>query len=190
MEPADILRLIRGEQGRKVSITMLRNSKEVTSVVECSTKMSSPSNRATNSYDEQLCGIGLQFKSRVGMPVVCGIKPDSPCQGLDITAGDILVQVDATRIAKGIKAVDVFNLVRGPRGSLVSLTFVRPPMAESPASEAHERSFQIVRRMKNVLKPRSCSPVNVGEQGLNDTRGANTWPASQTAPPSEYVACF
>jgi hypothetical protein len=108
--------------------------------------------------EQEMCGIGLQFKSCNDMPVVRRIKPDSPCLGLDISEGDILVQVDGTRIAKGTKAADIFNLIQGPRGSFVGISLLRPPKAQSCPSAppaAYERKFQVVRQMPNVPAPKS-----------------------------------
>jgi hypothetical protein len=77
--------------------------------VECNTKIeadgrpSSGNGRFTASTlsvrkgQEDLCGIGLSFKSKGGLQRVFGIKEGSMCAKLDIQEGDTLVQV---RVAK------------------------------------------------------------------------------------------
>ena len=72
--------------------------------VECSTKIDADgrpssvdrgtaSQQSVRKGQQELCGVGLSFKSKGGLQRVFGIKEGSMCAKLDIQEGDTLVQV-------------------------------------------------------------------------------------------------
>src|SRR6185369_3014192 len=70
-------------------------------------------------------GIGISFELRDNAIVVIAPLEGTPAYHLGMRAGDRIVEVDHKPLAKNITNDDVFKLLRGPQGSLVTLTVER-----------------------------------------------------------------
>lgn len=71
-------------------------------------------------------GIGISFNIFKDTLLVTSIIPGGPSEKVGIRAGDRIVQVDDKNIAGiGIKNTDVFDLLRGERGTTVELQVLR-----------------------------------------------------------------
>jgi len=73
----------------------------------------------------QFGGLGLVVQMKNGFMTVVAPMDDSPGLRAGILAGDRIVQVEGTNIEKQI-LTDVVKQLRGPAGSVVSLTVYRP----------------------------------------------------------------
>ncbi|NWF91197.1 MAG: S41 family peptidase [Ignavibacteriaceae bacterium] len=82
-------------------------------------------------------GIGVSFEIVDGDLTVVSAIDGSPSHKLGIRPGDVIVKIDG-RSAKGIKQEEVFDKLRGERGTIVHVTIRRPG-----EEDLHE--FDIVR---------------------------------------------
>ncbi len=71
----------------------------------------------------RLEGIGAQLVVRNGAPTVLAPVPGSPAQAAGIRPGDIIVRVDGRDVA-GLTLEEIVNMVRGPRGTMVTVTVI------------------------------------------------------------------
>ncbi|MDZ4804983.1 MAG: S41 family peptidase [Candidatus Eisenbacteria bacterium] len=70
-------------------------------------------------------GIGVSFEIRDGYITVISPIEGSPSDALGIRGGDRIVKIDDVS-AKGISSEEVFDKLRGPKGSKVHVTIQRP----------------------------------------------------------------
>ena len=77
----------------RVNCHVSAGAEERTLNVACNTKIEDVHQSGTWTAEQDLCGIGLSFKSKGGLQQVFAIKEGSMCQKLDIQEGDTLVQV-------------------------------------------------------------------------------------------------
>ena len=77
------------------------------------------------SYSGEFTGIGVMVKANdQGGIEVMEVVPDSPAAEVGVLAGDIFFAVDGESVA-GLTQDDLSALVPGPRGTSVSVTFLR-----------------------------------------------------------------
>lgn len=69
-------------------------------------------------------GIGIELGLQDGYFTVIDSPDDTPAASAGVIAGDRLIALDGESL-KGIKLLDVIDMVRGPMGSVVNLTLVR-----------------------------------------------------------------
>ena len=81
--------------------------------------------RLDEEFHGEYSGIGIQFELRDNKIVVISPLEGTPASRLGIHAGDRIVAVDGTPLAKGLVTDDVFKLLRGPTGSIVQVTIER-----------------------------------------------------------------
>jgi carboxyl-terminal processing protease len=81
--------------------------------------------RLDEEFHGEYSGIGIQFELRDNKIVVISPLEGTPAYRLGIHAGDRIVAVDGTPLAKGLVTDDVFKLLRGPTGSVVQVTVER-----------------------------------------------------------------
>ncbi len=73
----------------------------------------------------EFSGIGIQFEIRDNHILVVSPIPGTPADRLGLSAGDRIVEIDGVSTF-GITNDDVFERLRGPEGSEVRLTILRP----------------------------------------------------------------
>lgn len=86
-------------------------------------------------------GIGVGVRVRSGMVIVTEVRPQSPAADVFIEPGDRLVAIDGVSLS-GRDLVETAQLMRGPEGSIVSVTLEK--------STGESRSIQIVRRRLDI----------------------------------------
>ena len=82
-----------------------------------------------NALSGTLEGIGAQLDIQKGAIVVVSPLKGSPAEKAGLQAKDIIVAVDSTSV-EGFSLEAVVQLIRGPKGTNVTLTVVRPPLHE------------------------------------------------------------
>jgi carboxyl-terminal processing protease len=90
------------------------------------TAFSTPRERELNdaSLRGSFDGVGVQVDQREGRLRVVSPIEGSPAQRAGIRTGDVIAQVDG-RDLTGLPLNDVVQLIRGPRGTVVTLTILR-----------------------------------------------------------------
>jgi len=86
--------------------------------------------RRDEDFRGEYSGIGIQFEIRDGAIVVISPLEGTPAFRLGISAGDRITEVDKKPLPKTLANEDVFKLLRGPTGSQVTLTILRPDVAD------------------------------------------------------------
>lgn len=86
-------------------------------------------------------GIGAHVSMRDGLVVIIAPIPGSPAESSGIQPGDIILEVNDIS-AQGMTLLEVVNLIRGPRGTTVSLLILHTD-ADSP---------EIIEVERNVIK--------------------------------------
>jgi len=79
-------------------------------------------------------GIGISFAIQQGRLTVISALEGGPSYDLGIRPGDVITHIDG-QSAFGIKEQEVFDKLRGPKGTRVSVTILRPGEDESLAYE-------------------------------------------------------
>src|SRR2546428_4730693 len=86
--------------------------------------------RMDEDFRGEYSGIGIQFEIRDGAIVVISPLEGTPAFRLGISAGDRITEVDKKPRPKTLANEDVFKPLRGPTGSQVTLTILRPDVAD------------------------------------------------------------
>jgi carboxyl-terminal processing protease len=86
--------------------------------------------RMDEEFRGDYSGIGISFELRENAIVVIAPLEGTPAYHLGMRAGDRIVAVDHKPLQKAITNDDVFKLLRGPSGSLVTLTVEREDEAQ------------------------------------------------------------
>ena len=74
-------------------------------------------------------GIGVQVETRNRFIMVVAPLPDTPGEKAGLKPGDIIFMVDGVK-TEGMTLTEAVNRIRGPRGTTVHLTIVRPPQRD------------------------------------------------------------
>lgn len=93
-------------------------------------------------------GIGAEVAMREGQVVIVAPIPDTPAERAGIKAGDIILSVDGASV-EGKTLMEVVRLIRGPRGTVVTIGVRR-------GTSAQELSFTVTR---DVIRIRSVRYV-------------------------------
>ncbi len=97
---------------------------------------------AADQLDGEYGGIGVTLQSLDGLVSVARVGPDTPASRAGIQAGDIVQRIDGRPVGALTESLDGVDL-RGPVGSTVVLTVIRPP-GNGPADFPLEREAIIV----------------------------------------------
>lgn len=91
-------------------------------------------------------GIGVQIDQRDGKLQVVAPIEGSPAERAGIRPGDVIARVDGKDL-RGLALNDVVQLIRGPRGTTITLTLVRPgePEPLTIPVERAEIKLEVVR---------------------------------------------
>lgn len=97
---------------------------------------------AAEQLEGEYGGIGVNLQEVGGIVHVARVGPDTPASRAGIEAGDIVERIDSRPVGSITESLDGIDL-RGPVGSSVVLTMVRPP-GETPADYSMEREAIVV----------------------------------------------
>jgi carboxyl-terminal processing protease len=86
--------------------------------------------RMDEEFQGNYSGIGIQFEIRDNAIVVISPLEGTPAYRLGITAGDRIVEVDRKPLPKNLANDDVFKMLRGPTGSIVTVGILREESTE------------------------------------------------------------
>ena len=75
-------------------------------------------------------GIGARVGIEDGLPVIVSPFDGSPAEEAGVKAGDIIIEVDGQDVT-GMSLSETVDLIRGERGTPVTLTIFRPDISES-----------------------------------------------------------
>ncbi len=84
-------------------------------------------------------GIGAEVGVRDGAIIILSPMPDAPAEAAGIKAGDVILEVDGESI-RGLSLLEVVQLIRGDRGTKVTL-LLRHLNSSEPVSIEIERDF-------------------------------------------------
>ncbi len=104
------------------------------------------SDEFVNGLDGNLEGIGAELSGENGIITVVRTIGGSPAERAGLLQDDIVTQVAGTDVA-GKELPEVISLIRGPKGTPVTVTVMRP---SAGSGQAQERSFTIVRDQIHV----------------------------------------
>ncbi len=77
-------------------------------------------------------GVGISFNIYKDTLLVTSTIPGGPSEKVGLKAGDRIIEVDGKNIAGiGLKNTDVFDLLRGKKGTLVEVKVLRPRLDET-----------------------------------------------------------
>jgi carboxyl-terminal processing protease len=110
-------------------------------------------------------GIGVQVDLREGKVQVVAPIEGSPAERAGLRTGDVITRVDETDL-NGLALNEVVALIRGPRGSAVRLTFVRPGQAQ-PLSVSIERAEIKVDTVRGKLLEGDLGYVRISSFSAN-----------------------
>lgn len=78
----------------------------------------------TGALDGEFIGIGVEVEATSSYPRVSGIIDGSPAQRAGVEKGDLIIAVDG-QSTQGMPLADVVDKIRGPEGSVVTITLRR-----------------------------------------------------------------
>src|SRR5262245_7104450 len=81
--------------------------------------------RMDEEFSGEYSGVGIQFDIRDGVIVVIAALEGGPSNRLGIQAGDRILEIDSKPVPKTVTTDDVFKALRGPAGTVVTLTIER-----------------------------------------------------------------
>lgn len=97
-------------------------------------------------------GIGIEVGMENGAVKVIAPIDETPAQKAGIMAGDLIIKIDDQAV-RGLSQAEAIELMRGPKGSSVSLTIVRSGLSE-PLELELERDIIKTRSVRSlVLEP-------------------------------------
>ena len=115
-------------------------------------------------------GIGAQLAMRGGHPTVVTPRPASPAQRAGLRPGDVIARVDG-RDTAGLALDQIIDLVRGPAGTLVSLTVRHAEAAEPIDLDVMREPVQVPSSIDWVQVPSThLMHVHVSQFGQNTAR--------------------
>ena len=90
---------------------------------------------ATKQFEENLggsfSGVGIEIGVRGGVLTVIAPLRDSPAEQAGVQAGDSIVAIDGDFITSDMSLDEVVQLIRGERGTTVTLTVVHPGASQT-----------------------------------------------------------
>lgn len=97
-------------------------------------------------------GIGIEVGMEQGAVLVIAPIDDTPAKAAGIEAGDLIIKID-DQLVRGLSQHDAINLMRGPKGSKVSLTILREGL-DKPLELELSRDIIKTRSVRSrVLEP-------------------------------------
>jgi carboxyl-terminal processing protease len=109
--------------------------------------------RRNRAKREGFGGIGIRFKMERGAPRVTAVMPETPAAEAGLQVGDRLTRVGGETV-EGLSAAALIRKLRGPEGSLVSVTAARRGVAEPlqvTMSRAHIVSATVTELSKDGI---------------------------------------
>ena len=88
-------------------------------------------------------GVGVQVRDDIedGL-VVTRVFPDSPAREEGVQPGDVIVAVDGVDVTE-LQLDEIIGMIRGPEGSRVDLTVLRPSLGEEITFDLERREIEI-----------------------------------------------
>jgi carboxyl-terminal processing protease len=100
-----------------------------------------PRQREKEDLSGRFGGIGAYVTQSEDGKIILDPMPDLPAAKAGIQKGDVLTQVDDTKITSDLTVDDVVNLIRGEIGSIVRLTLVRQGVDEPIVVEVERQEI-------------------------------------------------
>jgi carboxyl-terminal processing protease len=117
-------------------------------------------------------GLGIQIAERDGWITILAPLPGTPAERAGLLAGDRIIEVEGES-TQGWTDDDAVGVIRGPRGTPVTLKIARPGVNEPI-------EYQLVREEIHVAAVR---PAYLVEPGIGVQRGGDERPAERDHPP-------
>mgnify|MGYP005839111767 CR=1 FL=1 len=108
--------------------------------------------RINEQFEGEFQGIGIEFDIIGDFITVISPIPGAPADQVGIQAGDKIVAIEDTS-AKGITQQEVFEKLRGKKGTQVNVTVVRPGRSDSLDYTIIRDDIPIVSVLASVLVP-------------------------------------
>ena len=86
--------------------------------------------RQRTDLSGKFMGIGAQLGVRDSLPIIVAPFDGSPADLAGVKAGDIIMKVDGEDVTS-LSPTDIANLIRGPEGTVVELSLLRPDETRS-----------------------------------------------------------
>lgn len=87
-------------------------------------------------------GIGVQVSMRDEGLTVVRVFDNSPAQGVGVLPGDVVIGVDGEDVTD-LSQEEIVSRIRGPEGTVVSVTFLRPPDDEKVTFKIERREIKV-----------------------------------------------
>jgi len=78
----------------------------------------------TADISGEFSGVGMEVGLRDGLVTIISPLPETPAEQAGLIAGDVIVRIDDVS-AEGMRIDEAVNLIRGPKGTVVTLTIYR-----------------------------------------------------------------
>lgn len=121
-------------------------------------------------------GIGVVLMETTGTVSVREVYPDTPAQRADVREGDVFISVDG-HAPKTWTSQEVSDVVRGKRGTEVTIVFRRPPEVGAEGGQTIEK--KIVRDIIPVRNVRTSLVDGVGYLNLESFNARSTRDVAQ-----------
>lgn len=72
----------------------------------------------------EFSGVGMEVGMRDGLVTIIAPLPETPAEQAGLQAGDVIIRIDETS-AEGMRIDQAVDLIRGPKGTVVTLTVYR-----------------------------------------------------------------
>ena len=106
-------------------------------------------------------GLGLEVTMENGFIKVVSPIDDTPAYRAGIQAGDLILKID-NKAVKGLKLDDSIDLMRGKKGSKVSLTIIREGM-DKPLDITLKRDVIIIKSVKSRLLEKKYGYLRIAQ---------------------------
>ncbi len=114
-------------------------------------------------------GLGIEVGMEDGFVKVIAPIDDTPAQRAGVQAGDLIIKLDETRV-KGLTLEEAVNLMRGKKGSEITLTIMREG-ADSPIKLTITRGLIRVRSVRSRILEPDFGYVRISNFQAKTTRG-------------------
>ncbi len=105
----------------------------------------------SNDLKGEFGGIGAEIGIKDDRLVIVAPLPDSPAEKAGLRAKDFIVQIDATSTVS-MSVEQAVSLIRGPKGTEVTLTIFREQNGEEPLTFKIARDTIVVKSVRSEMK--------------------------------------